>query len=253
MITLNEQELERAVVAYELAYPVRVRLLDGGPQGIAGKYHGIGRFGPATEERLEIPAHHITVDSGLNGSFATTTLLHELMHAKQNERFLPDGFQIQNDDDYRQANIGLREAFRDEMREIRRRHNLGMALTHHYQDVSFEVEARSTSKLTKDFDLFHDDGVKPKSNGVPSAYDLVDEHGRFTWRVDLWAYGKWDKELKKTPKTFRGTYYVVAKDEWKAKEFARKEYGTTGDDAQAYLILPLDYKEDEGVVAEHVV
>lgn len=238
-LILNQEQLDDALVLYELAYPVRVRLLNGGPQGMAGKYHGIGRYGPTTDERLDIPAHHITVNANLGVEMGTVCLLHELMHAHQNERFLPTEFDIQTDAHYRQANAGLREAFRAEMKEVRRKAGTtSKALTAAYANVSFEVEARKTDALKADFKLFTENGSGKVID--PFDTDMVDDKGRYTYRIDMWKTPAWDNVTRSMgKKKFRGTHYVLAYDETSAKTFARKEWGGMSDILEAYLRPPL--------------
>lgn len=238
-LILNQEQLDDALVLYELAYPVRVRLLDGGPQGMAGRYHGIGRYGPTTDERLDTPAHHITVSANLSAQMGTVCLLHELMHAHQNERFLPVDFDIQNDAHYRQANAGLREAFRAEMKDVRRKAGTSSKqLTAAYANVSFEVEARKTDALKSDFTLFTENG--PVKIADPFDDDMTDEKGRYTYRIDIWRSSTWNSTTRSMgKKKFRGTYYVVAYDEASAKTFARKEWGESSDILEAYLRPPL--------------
>lgn len=192
-------------------YPVRVRILDGGPQGMLGKYHGLGHWGPTTDERLDEPVHHISLKGDLTSKMANTCLLHEMTHAAQCERYL--------DDDYQSGNRGLTMAFKQEMKGNRGGFGNYNGVKSGYSDVSFEREARETMDLL-------DDDIKVVKQVAPEAEvqdPLRDEDGRFLWRVDVWEEGPWDKKAKKREYTFEGTYYVWAKDEWDAKKWARQE------------------------------
>lgn len=181
---------------------------------MAGKYHGLGRYGPTTVKPLDRPTHHISLNGQLSGKMANTAIWHELTHAKQCERFLPETDDV--DEAARTANAALATAFRQEMKDIRRKKNtFSKKVTIDYMDVSFEVEARQSDK---DFAV--------KDNIVTSAVnDLTDDKGRYRWRVDVWKKGarRYGKNQKQDL-TFVGTQYVVATGETGAKTFAREQY-----------------------------
>jgi hypothetical protein len=232
--TINPDALEEACGIYGLHFPVRVRLLDGGPMGMLGKYHGIGRYGPTTDDELAEPAHHISLKSDLGVFTANTALWHELTHAMQCERFLPEDL-----DNYRAANRGLTMAFRQEMKEVRRKAGTtSKALTAAYSNVSFEKEAHDSTDIAKKIDL-----ILPGENAKEDDFELLrllDDKGRALWRIDLWKSAKWEKGNKVREKEFRGTYYVRAAKEWEAKQFAKKEWGESSDDSKGYLCRPLE-------------
>lgn len=237
---IDYNKLEQACTAYGMKYPVRVRLLKNGPMGMAGKYHGIGHWGPTTEERLAEPTHHITLDAGLSASMANTCAWHELTHARQGERFLPED--VTGDEAYRIANRGLAMAFREEMKQVRRDEGTtSKALTWKYGDVSFEVEARASDKFAEKFSI-----IKVSDEAPIEPDQLLDDEGRASWRVDIWMLGKWNKEKKyRELDGFRGTYYVVAKTKWGAEDFAKREWGKNSDKADAYQILPRPKRNDK--------
>lgn len=223
----NPDELEAARQELGLIYPVRVRPLKTGAFGQAGKYHGLGHWGPTTEERLDEPAHHISVKADLAATFANTCLLHEMTHAAQCESYLTDH-------NWKEANRRLALDFGREMRFI---HFMSGKRGNHtdarYAGISFEVEARQRmDELSKQFTVVES----------VSSTDERDEDER-PWnkfRVDLWT--------KKN--VFRGTYYVYSTGTfiWRAKDFAKEKWGAKTDKAEAYLIEE-GLREDELNVA----
>lgn len=223
---------------YTFRYPVRVRVIKGGPQGMAGKYHGIGLRGPTTDVPLTTPAHHITLSDSLSASMANGCLWHELTHAAQCERYLPE-----EGDDYAEANRALALAFKDEMKEVRKTTGGSPTqLTMAYSKVSFEQEANLGMKFADDIDLIKITVPEKKAEVVKIKDPLTDEDGRYTWRVDLFTAPKWSKGKKIRGREFRCTGRVLAKDEWGAKKFAKAEWGKSSDEAVAYKILPIGGK-----------
>jgi hypothetical protein len=236
--TVNPEALEEARKVLGITLPVRIRLLESGPQNMAGKYHGIGLRGPTTDEPLDSPAHHITVKAEMTPGMANTCLKHELVHASQGERYLPEN------GDYRVANAELGKAFGREMKEMRQRKGTKSKDLWGYSEVSFETEAHSADKLLKDIDLI--DVNDPRAAGGTDLLALMDEHGRYTWRVDVWKDGKWNKKRKmRDPNTFCQTIYVLAKDDYGAKRFARDECKLAFQDStcDAYMVKPFKKKE----------
>lgn len=217
--------LEQARNILGLKLPVAVRIVPRGPNGMAGKYHGLGCRGGGE------PQHYISLNGGLGPIMANTALWHELTHAMQCERFLPDGRTDENA--CREANNALWRAFHQEMKEIRFRtggskHNLTMA----YADASFEKEAQQSTKLADKHTIIASDGGAVES--------LLDEKGRKTYRVDLWRDLGWNKQTKERELDFVTTMYVVAKNEWDAKKFVREEKGMTFQNStcESYQIRP---------------
>lgn len=203
--TINQTKLDEAREILDITFPVRVRTLEDGLMGMAGKYHGLGHWGPTTEKRLEEPAHHISIASHLDAKLANKTLWHEMTHAAQCEDFLPE------DNNYRIANKGLRKAFRDEMREIRvvKGGSRYGGVDPNYANVSFEVEARD---VMDDSDkLFI---VESTETEETTEDDDPLKGYRALWRVDVWD----------ADKKFVATQYVLADDEWGAKRFARDKH-----------------------------
>lgn len=225
--------LKRASKKLGLRFPVRVRMLPHGPDDMAGKYHGLGRYGPTSDGPLDSPAHHISLSGALSAKMANTAIWHELTHAKQCERFIPDD--VEDLDQLADAaNRGLAMAFRKEMKAIRLATNTtSKKLTMAYADVSFEREAQSSDKK-----------FAQKHNIIASLVDddLVDDKDRYLWRVDLWKKGPW---VAKTDReyTFVDTYYVNAVAEHEAIRWARDKNKLTvaNSVAAAYQI----YREEE--------
>lgn len=211
---VDKAGLKRACKKLGLKFPVRVRIVPDGPDGMAGKYHGLGRYGPTVNKPLDKPQHHISLSGALGSSMANTAIWHELTHAKQCERFLPDN--VENvDEQARIANSRLAKAFRKEMQRIRLKTNAtSKKMTMAYTEVSFEVEAlESDNKFAK------------KNNIINSAVDeeLVDDKQRYLWRVDLWKKGPW-RPNKKREYEFIDTHYVNATTEYAAKQWARDQH-----------------------------
>ena len=212
---VDKAGLKRASKKLGLRFPVRVRILPHGPDDMAGKYHGLGRHGPTVDEPLDKPAHHISLSGLLGSSMANTAIWHELTHAKQCERFLPDDVE-DPDEQARIANANLAMAFRQEMQRIRLKTNAtSKKMTMAYTDVSFEVEALASDKK-----------FAKKDNIIAESDDnnaLLDNGKRYLWRVDLWKKGPWraneDREY-----TYVETHYVNAAKEYDAKKWARDQH-----------------------------
>lgn len=225
--------LKRAAQKLGLRFPVRVRILPHGPDDMAGKYHGLGRYGPTTGDPLDAPAHHISLSGNLGNKMANTAIWHELTHAKQCERFLPDDID-DPDEAAAVANSGLALAFRKEMQRIRLETNAtSKKMTMAYTDVSFEVEALASDKK-----------FAQKDNIITQADvddELVDDKMRYLWRVDLWKKGQW-RPNKDREYEFIHTHYVNAAKEYDAKQWARKHHKLGAHDsvAVAYQI----YREE---------
>lgn len=219
MWELNHENIAVACEHLDIKLPVRVRVMEGGPQGMAGKYHGLGVWGPTTDVKLDSPAHHISLNGRMSSWMASSTLWHEMAHAAQCERYLPQNGNGQVD--YETANREITKVFRDEMKAIRRRSgSTSKALTASYADVSFEKEARDAMDFAKELDL-----VKPVGD-EPEATNLRDDKGRAGYRVDVYRDGVWNKKTKKrSPNIYVNTLYCVAKDEWAAKNWAREQCG----------------------------
>lgn len=65
-----------------------VRIVPTAMKHALGRYHGLGRTGPTSRKRvLHEPVHHITVAADLGPQRASRTILHELTHAAQCERY----------------------------------------------------------------------------------------------------------------------------------------------------------------------
>lgn len=194
---IDQEALEKAKDILGIDCPVLVRV---SKLPAVGKYHGLMRWGPCSDVRLDQPTHHISLDEGLGPIIANTALWHELTHAAQCEDFMPD------DNDHRIANAGLRQDFGKEIREQRLSRGLGAgSFGAWYGDVSFEVEARQFMEHARNIDIIVpvDDGNDDKLNGYKNL-----------WRVDMW-----DDDEK-----FVGTTYVLANEEWDAKKWARDNH-----------------------------
>jgi hypothetical protein len=221
-----------------LTYPVRVRELMHGPAGMQGKYHGLGYWGPTTSERLEKPAHHISLKADMSPYMANTCLWHEMYHATQAERYLPENGNANGREPYQIANKGLRQAFGEELREIRARRGITpYGMTADYGDVSFEVEAREvmnamdkmriilpTDEYLKDWDDKDD-----KKDEKEEEEDPLKGY-RAKYRVDVY-----DDKNK-----FVATQYVLADDEYGAKKFARERWldGKWSNNMEWYICAP---------------
>ena len=231
---VDQDGLKRAAKKLGLRFPVNVRVLPHGPEDMAGKYHGLGRYGPTVDDPLDAPVHHISLSGILGSSMANTAIWHELTHAKQCARFLPDDVD-DVDEMARIANAGLAKAFRKEMQRIRLETNAtSKKMTMAYTDVSFEVEAlASDKKFAKNDNII--------VNNDDADCELLDDKKRYLWRVDLWKKGPWranqDREY-----TFIDTHYVNAAKEYDAKKWARDQHKFAHHDsvAVAYQI----YREE---------
>lgn len=191
-----------------ITFPVRVRpATHFTERGMAGKYHGLGYWGPTSEERLNEPAHHISLRADMDAGFANVTLWHEMTHAAQCEDYLPE---TEGEGDYRIANAGLRQAFAKEMREIRRAKGIKTrGVTADYGNVSFEVEARDVMDGKDNFDIVEPIG----SEANAPAKDDPMRGFSYRWRVDAWDDNK----------EWVGTYYVLTESDqpWDAKRWVR--------------------------------
>lgn len=228
---VDKAGLERASKKLGLRFPVRVRILPNGPDDMAGKYHGLGRYGPTVDHPLDSPAHHISLSGNLGSSMANTAIWHELTHAKQCERFLPDDVD-DLDEMAKAANAGLAKAFRKEMQRIRLETNAtSKKMTMAYTDVSFEVEALASTKLAKEDNIIASDNNN----------ELLDDGQRYLWRVDLWKKGPW-RPNKDRDYTYVETHYVNAAKEYDAKKWTRNQHklGQHDSVAAAYQI----YREE---------
>ncbi len=204
---IDQPAFEEAQRVLGLEQPVRVRVKADFPA--AGKYHGLGVWGPTTDVKLDEPAHHITLSDVLSASMANTALWHEMTHAAQCEDYLEDG-------DYQAANKGLRNAFMKEMREMRTKRGVSrFNLTADYQSVSFEVEARDLMKNADKVKIITGPEAKKKGKGKSKAKDDDPLRGyRHLWRVDMWD----------DDKNFVGTDYVLANEDYDAKRWAREQH-----------------------------
>lgn len=210
---VDKAGLKRASKKLGLRFPVRVRILPNGPDDMAGKYHGLGCYGPTVDDPLDSPAHHISLSGNLGSSMANTAIWHELTHAKQCERFLPDDVD-DLDEMAKAANAGLAKAFRKEMQRIRLETNAtSKKMTMAYTDVSFEVEALASTKLAKE------DNIIASNNDN----ELLDDGQRYLWRVDVWKKGPW-RPNKDRDYTYVETHYVNAAKEYDAKKWARNQH-----------------------------
>lgn len=223
MWKIDETAFEQAKTQLNISLPVRIRQADL-LSGMAGKYHGLGVWGPTTDERLESPAHHISLGQGLGAQMANTALWHELTHAAQCEDFLPE------DGNYQVANRKLRQAFGIEMREIRTRRGISRyaGITHDYGDVSFEEEAREWMKNADKIKILvpiDDEKSEKNEKGENLAAKFRD-----LWRVDMWS----KKDV------FVGTTYVWADDDFAAKRWARDNHMKDMDWSLNVYAYPID-------------
>lgn len=212
---IDEEGFAKAKDLLNISLPVRVRILDGTNSfgSLTGKYHGIGHWGITSEERLDEPAHHITIDGKMSLSSANEILWHEMTHASQAEDYLPEEA-IDGVEPYRIANKGMRMAFLAESRSLRATPTAGFG-GKSYFDVSFEKEARFFMKNGEAIDI------------LAYVFDEEDEEEieeeevdlRETWRVDMWTSEHDPKKRK-----FIGTCYVLAKDDFAAKKWARENH-----------------------------
>lgn len=219
---LDWTNIARACEVLEIKLPVRIRVMEsGGPQGMAGKYHGLGVWGPTTDVKLDEPAHHISLNGKMWSDGASSCLWHELAHAAQAERYLP-----KNGDgtiDYETANREITKDFRDEMKAIRRSSGTtSKALTASYSNVSFEKEARDAMDFSKEIRLVK--YVLDDEDDHDEAMTLRDDKGRAAYRLDVFRDGKWNSRKKRRSEDqFIATLYCLAKDTIDAKKWAREQ------------------------------
>jgi len=230
---IDDAGLERASKKLGLRFPVHVRVLRNGLEGMAGKYHGLGRYGPTVDGVLEDPVHHISLNGCLGTKMANTAIWHELTHAMQCERFLPAD-PCDADELSQAANHGLAMAFRQEMKGIRLKNNAkSKKLTMDYVNVSFEVEAMASDKK-----FAQQDEIVALVEGDP---DLLEDSNRYLWRVDLWKKGPWrpkeDREYE-----FVATHYVNADKKHKANEWARNQHNLTA--ANSFAVAYQIHREE---------
>ncbi len=215
---IDETGLEKAKDLLNISLPVRFRILDGTNSyaKMTGKYHGIGYWGVTSEERLAEPAHHISLDGKMTIRSANDIAWHELTHAAQAEDYLPDEA-IDGVEPYRIANKGMRMAFGRESRSLRPSGS-GFGGKSYY-DVSFEQEARHFMKNGDAIDILVPVTPVKAAKGKEAKEEDEEIDLRETYRVDMWTYGTDPKQRE-----FIGTTYVLAKDEWAAKKWARDNY-----------------------------
>ena len=233
---VDPEGLEKAKDLLNVTLPVGFRILDGtnSYSSMTGKYHGIGYWGISSDERLEVPTHHITLDGKQSLSSANEIAWHELTHAAQAEDYLPAEAQ-DGVEPYRIANKGMRMAFGEESRSLR---SPGSGFGgKSYFDVSFEKEARHYMKNGDAISILVpiekvDEEEKPDEE-EDDRPDL-----RETYRVDMWTS---DYERKHPKGMFVGTRYVRANNPKDAESWARDNYMKDyqySSNIVAYRIIP---------------
>jgi len=211
---------KKAAKKLGLRYPVRVRITDD-LDGMAGKYHGLGRWGFTSDAPLDKIAHHISINANIDSNTANTAIWHEMTHAKQCERFLPADVSDQ-DERARIANRTLALEFRWQMKDIRIAKGIkSTALTTDYANVSFEVEARESDKMfAKKINIIKADKNQPKKSVrplpkyakydydyyAPFAGDKVAERAsygyEYNWIDEIGKVAISEPELKPEPDNF---------------------------------------------------
>lgn len=236
---VDPEGLEKAKELLGLTLPVRIRALstETSSYSFTGKYHGLGRWGVTTEERLAIPCHHISLSGSMSAYSANDVCWHEMTHGAQTEDYLPeegeDGLEP-----YQIANREMRKQFGRELRE-------GLARSSY--DTFFEEDARYWQKNSDavkiliptptELELAASKKKKDKKGkeDPTEERELPEEDSRPTWRVDMWT-----ADMNPKHRDFVGTTYVIADKEYDAKKWARDHYmdGVFSSNIEAYEIDP---------------
>lgn len=212
---VDQRELDEARYFLGIDYPVIViPSLD-----FAGKYHGIGYWGPAAMSgRLLVATHQFSISADTSAEFANSVAWHELTHAAQAESFMPDEDEF-DPADYNgwerwQVGInGFTQAYADESRHLGGYSSHGPNSS--YTNISFEREASSSGRYAKEVQFL-----------VPAPNVEADDESEFVawdrYRVDVTPLVE-----RKYPFGY-SSEYVFAYSDKSARAFVIDRYNRQG-------------------------